>query len=214
MALVRSPSNDSTSLQLSFTFSQVSISSTQPAEGLNLRKVSAPIRSCTNFSNCASTNVEPHGPPDGTASSSILHGSVLTTLYVVMSTVPPPQSRTMNLFPTFMRLLSVSHAMQAASGSRANWRLLESRLVIMPAFIAASRINPLALSFQIAGTVTTHCTSSTPIAATSWLLLISSIASFLTKPSVSVMTVRRGTLCWFKAMAEGALPRSSSRPIL
>jgi hypothetical protein len=136
--------------------------------------------------NCSSTYVEPQSPPSGRASSCSRNGSLERLRCIVMSTVPPPQSSTMNWsFTDRKPFVSFSVARHAHSGSMASTRREELGSVIRlwrapramressvqrplraarytrcthPARRAARRMKPLASSDQMAGTVTTHRT--------------------------------------------------------
>ena len=113
-----------------------------------------------------------------------------TYLCIVMSTVPPPQSRTMNLFPADRNEPAFSVLRHAASGSKARARDCEFMSEIKPASKAHVRMKDFApscrnknsqgvffrrkhqkmqssnialasrLTFQMAGMVNTQCTSS------------------------------------------------------
>ena len=105
----------------SFTPSHTRMSSTHCDDALSLPKLAAPTRSLMKAPNSESTKVDPHGPPDGRhISSSCIRGCFSTTRCIVMSTVPPPQSSTMNRWPSRSASFSASQATQAASGSRAS----------------------------------------------------------------------------------------------
>ena len=149
-------------------------------------KNSVPKKRSRNCSKCMSTNLLPHWQPpeDGNSSSHRNRSSGLhVSLWTVISTVPPPQSRTMTTLSFTIYVLTVCslsslHWMLAPSGSRLSRRLLEFWSSMIPACSAALRMKNLCSSLHKAGTVKTHLTfvlTTLPTYSVSFAMALSAI---------------------------------------
>lgn len=145
-----------------------------------------------------STYLLPHSQPPLEGISS-WHKNFSSTsqsnLWTVISTVPPPQSKTITTFPhpscsrTDVYASSL-HWIEAPSGSRHNsrfWLLVES---IISAWTAAFLMKSLCSSLQRAGTVSTHLIFAGTIFPTCSFNLLS--ACWLMKRRVCYTTFSRG----------------------
>ena len=145
-----------------------------------------------------STYLLPHSHPPELGSNS-WHKNFSSTshcnLWIVISTVPPPQSRTMTTFPFPSCVLtafseSSLHWMEAPSGSRQRRRFVLLTESVSSAWKAAFLMNNLCSSLHKAGTVRTHRilaevtfpTCSLNFAKACWLM----------KRRVCYITVKRG----------------------